>query len=238
MDIIMDWPQKLAETQYKIRTYGDEIPLTSPVWQDLKDVPPVEQLSEDNRFLIGDPSDDFNRGLEYLGDCLCAHDVKDDGWSEAWDIMRSLSDKGYPMGSLQCAQVSLAFVGEHPEMLPWMDYYAAKAKNSPCASDTMKKYVDMHQRFYDSAFNHNFPDLNKMDTVQHFTLDDMDRVGVGIDALTIFVRHRGDSCAYKRLQTLCERGYQGAEQALKSLQGARVVSKQDVQAPDNQPQHE
>ena len=238
MDIIMDWPQKLAETQYKIRAYGDEIPLTSPVWQDLKDLPPVEKLSEDNRFLIGNPSDDFNRGLEYLGDCLCAHDVKDDGWPEAWQTMRTLSDYGYPMASLQCAQVSLAFVGEHPEMLPWMDYYATQAKNSPCASEEMKNYVDMHQRFYDSAFNHNFPDLNEPDSVKQFTLDDADRAGVAIDALMVFAQQKSDPCAYKRLKTLCERGYKAAEQAVNTLQGVRVVFKQDVQAPDNQPQHE
>ena len=82
------------------------------------------------------------------------------------------------------------------------------------------------------------PDLNKPDTVKQFTLDDADRAGVAIDALMVFAKQKSDPCAYKRLQTLCERGYKAAEQALHTLQGVRVISKQDAQAPDNQPQHE
>jgi len=201
MTILQDWASNKEQDEFG---YED--------FQALDDFPLAEELLPDEKKEIGNPYDDFQIKLEALSAFLFDHKKEDQGWSEAWDSLKSLADKGYPGACLMVGQLSadLSAKGD-THMASTADDYFEKAKNSPYSSQEMKDIVETRQANFNESFDFSHPDLTKANEVKDFSEEEYTHLQTECDQL-MWSAQSGDKKALKRLETLAERGYPQAQE--------------------------
>lgn len=201
MTVLQDWTSNREQEEFDFNDF-----------QELNNFSLAEELLPDDKKEIGNPYGDFQMKLETLCQYLFDHKKEEAGWSEAWDSLKNLADKGYPGASLMVGQVSadLSAKGD-THMASTADKYFEKAQNSPYSTQEMKDTVEMRQQNFNDSFDFSHPDLTKANEAKDFTEEEYTHLQTECDQL-MWSAQSGDKNALKRLEILAERGYPQAQE--------------------------